>query len=84
MTSNELTQKVTDLVTETILEASGRNVELGADTPLISSGYLDSLAVLQLFTKLQETFEIELDVDDLTEATFGTPMAIAQLIDQRL
>ena len=80
---SERQQKVIELVRETIEEASGRAVDVTADTDLITSGFLDSLAVLQLFNKLQEGFGIELDVDDLTEANFGNAKSIANLIEER-
>ncbi|MEO1336764.1 MAG: acyl carrier protein [Myxococcota bacterium] len=83
MAAKEVLDQVIRLVAETIEEASGRAVDLTPESELLNSGLVDSLAVLQLFTKLQEAFEVELDVDDLTETTFGTPSAIANLIEER-
>ncbi len=80
---SELAEEVRKLVTATIEESTGRVVELEDETALIDEGILDSLTVLQLFVRLQETFEIELDMDDLTEETFGTPRAIAALVEDR-
>lgn len=83
MSTPELETKVTTLVAATIEESSGRAVTLESETELLSSGLLDSLTVLQLFVALQDEFGVELDVDDLTEASFGTPRAIAGLIEDR-
>ena len=84
MTTNEVQTKVIDLLRRTIAESSGREVELELDTELMGSGYLDSLTVLQLFVALQEELGVELGADDLTEQAFGTPKAIAELIEERM
>ncbi|MBO6939328.1 MAG: acyl carrier protein [Deltaproteobacteria bacterium] len=78
-----LETEVTEVVAATIEESTGLTVELTPETALIDEGYLDSLTVLQLFAKLQDRFEVELDMDDLTEETFGTTRGIATLIDDR-
>ncbi len=78
-----LETEVTKVVADTIEESTGLTVDLTPETALIDEGYLDSLTVLQLFAKLQDTFEVELDMDDLTEETFGTTRDIAALIDER-
>jgi len=80
---SEMVSKVATLVQQTIADSSGLEVEVGPETALIDSGYLDSLTVLQLFVALQEEFGVELDADDLTEETFGTATAIAQLLEER-
>ena len=84
MADIKLQERVIAVIAQVIEEASGRAVELNADSALISSGHLDSLAVLQLFNQLQETFDVELDVDDLTEERFGAPRTIADLVEERM
>ncbi|MGF1464672.1 MAG: acyl carrier protein [Sandaracinaceae bacterium] len=81
--ASDLETRVTELVARTITESSGREVALTPETALITSGFLDSLTVLQLFGSLQEEFEVELDMDDLTETHFETASAIAALIEER-
>lgn len=81
--SSELETQVTTLVAETIHESTGLEVDLTPETALIDEGYLDSLTVLQLFAKLQESFEIELDMDDLTEESFESTKGIAALVAER-
>ncbi len=80
---SDLAQTVANLIAETIEESTGNEVEVKTDTALLTSGILDSLTVLQVFVALQEEFDIELDVDDLTEEAFGTPNAIAELVSER-
>ena len=79
----ETLAQVTKLVTETIEQSGGTPEPIQADSSLITSGRLDSLAILQLFVALQEEFEVELDGDDLTEEHFDTPASIAALIQLR-
>lgn len=53
---------------------------LEADTPLFSSGIIDSFGVLELIAFLEEAFKIEIDTTryDLTE--FDTVRKIAALV----
>ena len=53
---------------------------LEAATPLISSGVLNSLAILKLVTFLEEEFEIEIDPEEADEDTIDTVAAIVALI----
>lgn len=54
--------------------------ELHGGTPLISSGILDSLAVLNLRAWIEDTFDIGLDSHDLEFDAFGSLDDIEQLI----
>ncbi len=83
MSTNEILGTVVGLVRRTIAESSGREVVVEADTELIAAGHLDSLTVLQLFVALQDELGVELGVDDLTEEGFGSPRAIAALVETR-
>ena len=79
----DIVAKITDIVAQTVEEASGVRPELAADTALLEDGHLDSLTTLQVFTNLQTEFGVELDFDDLTEETFGSVQAIADLVSAR-
>jgi acyl carrier protein len=52
-------------------------------TPLIESGVIDSMGVMELVEYLENSFGIEMDMDDLTVDRFGTITAIRQLIDEK-
>ncbi|MEM1416585.1 MAG: phosphopantetheine-binding protein [Myxococcota bacterium] len=80
----ELQTRITALLESTIQDSSGRDVTLEAETPLLDSGYLDSLTLLRVLVELQEAFGVELDVGDLTEESFATPQAVAELVEARL
>ena len=53
---------------------------LGDDTPLQSSGILDSLAVVGLIAFLEKQFQIELDVYDTAIDRFDTIRDIASVV----
>ena len=54
------------------------------NTPLISSGILDSLAALGLVSFIEERFHIELDVDDTSIEQFDRIADIAATIARKL
>jgi acyl carrier protein len=57
--------------------------ELAEDTPLISSGILDSLATLKLSMFLEEQFGIQVDAHELEEEYLGNITKIEQLVSAK-
>ena len=56
----------------------------GPDTELFGSlPELDSLALVELITAIEERFGFELDEDDITAEVFGTVQSLAAHIDAR-
>lgn len=53
---------------------------LGADDGLLSSGLLDSLAIVKLLSYLEDEFDVEIDDADFDPENFETIGAIAALI----
>lgn len=76
-------QRIITLLEGIIEESLGERPDLRPETPLLIEGLLDSLAVLQVFTSLQEEFGIGLEAEDITEASFATPRSIAALVAER-
>jgi len=58
--------------------------ELEDDTPLISSGILDSIATLKLVSFLEETFGIALAPHEADEEYIGTIASMAKLVHEKL
>lgn len=62
--------------------------EVGADvdvnTALVEENVIDSMGVMELIAYMEETFGIELDLDDLTIENFETIAAIKTLMSQKL
>ncbi len=54
--------------------------DVNEDQKLISSGLLDSVAMVQLVLGLESELEIEIALDDLTQENFETVSKISQLI----
>ena len=76
-----------DLVRQFILEEflEGEAPEdLTADTPLLSSGILDSVATLKLITYLEEKFGITVAPSEADEDNLNTIAAIAKLVQSKL
>lgn len=61
--------------------AASRPVDAG--TPLLSSGLLDSLGVLQLVTFLAEELGVEIGEDDFSEENFATVGALLALVARK-
>ena len=61
-----------------------RSLPLEADTALISTGLLDSFALVTLITALDRAFSIDIDVDQVELEAFETPGAIAELCQRTL
>ena len=74
---------VSTLVAKVIRENTGRELDPAPTEPLISSGYLDSLSMVQLIIEMQESFAVQLAVEDLSADNFETVRAIASLICAR-
>ena len=53
------------------------------DTPLVTSGILDSLAALALVTFIQRTFDVELDVYDMSVERFDRIQDIADSVARK-
>ena len=49
---NEQFQQMIDYITREVIHRSG--IQIGEDTPLVSSGLIDSLALVGIFAKLED------------------------------
>ena len=54
--------------------------EIAADTELIERGILDSIAILDLVSFLEESFHFGLPLDDFVPENFCTAVAIARMV----
>jgi acyl carrier protein len=58
--------------------------ELTPDTPLVSSGILDSIATLKLVTFLEETYDISVEPHEVDAENLDTLDLITTLISSKL
>jgi acyl carrier protein len=56
---------------------------IGADTPLLSSGLIDSFAVAELMGALEERFGVELELEQFVVELANTPAMIARVLSRQ-
>jgi acyl carrier protein len=54
---------------------------LGEDTPLLKSGVIDSIGVVELVSFLEQTFQVVIPEDQITERNLGTLGAIGAFVE---
>ncbi len=62
---------------------AARKRGLSDDLPLLESGIIDSLGVLDVVEFLEQTFTMKIEDDELTPANFGNIKCMAALVDQK-
>ena len=63
---------------------SGSRTEIDPDESLLSSGVLDSLALLRLISFLEDRFGVAVEEDEIIPDNFETMNAIKKLIEPKL
>jgi acyl carrier protein/D-alanine--poly(phosphoribitol) ligase subunit 2 len=58
--------------------------EITCDTPLISSGYVDSFSMVSLLVFLENKFKIKIPADKATPEAFDSVNSIVALVKQYL
>lgn len=72
-------------VVGTVLQLGPRTAQMNADTPLLGAiPELDSMAVINVITALEEHFGISIADDEIEGATFETLGSLARFIEQKL
>ncbi len=57
--------------------------ELKNDTPLISSGILDSISILQLVDSLEKEFEVEFEAHEIDRDKFDSIDLITEMVSSK-
>jgi len=57
--------------------------ELTAETPLLSSGILDSISTVQLVGFLEDTYGVEFQAHEISEDHLDTLASVARLVTQK-
>jgi acyl carrier protein len=79
---NEVKETIRQFILSTYLPGETRD-NLRDDTPLLTSGILDSLAGLGLVSFVERQFGIELDVDETSIEHFNRIEDIARCVGRR-
>jgi acyl carrier protein len=77
-----LLDEVTKLVKRVILDSAGVEIDLGPEEPLLDSGYLDSLTILQLFVEIHSELGVQVQLEDMTEESFASLKSLTELVEQ--
>jgi acyl carrier protein len=77
-------QTIRDFLTQNAFYSGLIPQNLADDFPLIDSGVLDSLGVFKLITFLETSFQIQIEVDDLSKGTFGSLIEIDQFVSRKV
>lgn len=85
MTNELTTTQTTRALAEVLAEILGGGAErYTSDTELFGSlPELDSLALVELITVIEDRFDLEIDEEDITAEVFGTVDSLAGYIDSR-
>lgn len=65
-----------------LLEDIRPDVEFEKETKLIDAGILDSFDIISIVQEMNETFDIEIDVEELEPYNFNTVTAMLELIQK--
>lgn len=65
-----------------ICDISGKVVIENYDMDLFENGILDSFAIAQLISSLEEDFNIEIDPEDIVPEKFSTISEISRLVTE--
>jgi acyl carrier protein len=67
------------------LQLGGRSREMNGATPLLGAiPELDSMAVVQLITALEEHFGISVDDDEIGASTFATIGSLTAFVERKM
>lgn len=75
-------EKITQFIREDLLSDDSATLE--AETPLFSSGLIDSLGTLRLITFLEQEFGIEVGDGEVGDENFRSVERIAAFVEKKL
>ncbi|MBB6522257.1 acyl carrier protein [Pseudoteredinibacter isoporae] len=56
---------------------------IGPETPLLDSGILDSIAIVELLIFIEESYSVKIVADDVNSFEFGNVLSICRLIARK-
>jgi acyl carrier protein len=80
VTVDDMTQAVLEYVIDEYVDEDDDDVEVGPDTPLITSGIVDSFSMVSLKTFLEKKYGISLPDSEATPEAFDTVSSIVTLV----
>ena len=80
MTNATINEQIQEIILELLPDITGEDLQQEID--IFSLG-LDSINAMTLVTNLQDTFEIELDVNEISFENFQSISSIANLVKEK-
>lgn len=77
------TERLTQFITVELLSDRGL-MTLNGDDSLLTSGLIDSLAIMRLVNFIEDEFDVEVMPEDVTIENFQTVNVIANYVQQRV
>ncbi|MBI4345289.1 MAG: acyl carrier protein [Elusimicrobia bacterium] len=71
-------------VLECVRKNVGEKAPLNRDTALITSGLVDSLAVIDLITSIEKEFGVQFTNEEMTPDNFDSVAAISAVVSKKL
>ena len=81
---DDMHEVVLEYVIDEYVDEDDDDVEVGNDTPLISSGIVDSFSMVSLKAFLERKYAIKLPDDEATPKAFDTVNSIVELVKKHL
>ena len=82
MNLEEMKDLILNYVTKEYLDEE--DIDITCDTPLISSGYIDSFSMVSLLVFLENKFKIKIPPSKATPEAFDTVNKIVALVNQHI
>ena len=77
----QILSKILEILNESY---SDKNVELLADSQILTDGIIDSLQLMLFSEELESTFEIEFAAGEINHSHFTSPLSICTLIESKI
>jgi len=81
--TKDIQETITKFITEILLKR-GIKAEPSPDTSLVDSGMIDSLSVVTFVRRLEDAFDIEVTMTDMTLDNFDTIQLICDFVRRKL
>ncbi len=83
MDTNEIQKRVREFIVETFLFGEGGD-ELKGDDSFLETGLIDSTGILELIQFLEETFEIEIEDEEMIPENLDAIDRATQFVSRKL
>jgi len=80
--SEEMREQIIEFIRDEYVE--DESMDIDADTPLISSGLVDSFSMVSLKMFLEDEYEIKMTDEEASTEAFDTVQAIMDLVVRKL